>query len=480
MAGGPGTTRAGHARQDAATGAAGAHVVRLEPLPGAVGTGAHQAIDGERLLGAAVDFGRRLRRAGLAIDLGAVIDFGRSLELVGLADRELVREAGAAVFVRRREERERYDAVFDGFWGRRPAAAPLPVPTRIVDDRESDPPDEREERAARGADERPDAPEQAGRTAPADPRGTEDAPPADEVEALTISPQAWSHDRLDRDRQFDRMTASELREAERFVDLLSPRLERRRTRRRELHPRGRILATRATLRRNLQTGGAPIRLAWQRPIRRPRRLVVLCDISGSMERHGRLLLRFSQALAASAVRTEAFVFGTRLTRVTRLLRARDRDAALAAVAEATADWSGGTRIGECLHEFNRRWARRTLPSSAVVVIVSDGWDRGDPALVQDEMARLQRRCHRLIWLNPLASAEGYRPLAAGMAAALPHVDDFVPAGNLASLERLAELLASRDERGRPVRGTRPTRSPGRAATSARIVGAAGAAREGTR
>jgi uncharacterized protein with von Willebrand factor type A (vWA) domain len=141
------------------------------------------------------------------------------------------------------------------------------------------------------------------------------------------------------------------------------------------------------------------------------------------------------------VRTESFVFGTRLTRVTPLLRDRDRDRALSKVSEAVNDWAGGTRIGESFREFNRKWSRRTLRSSGVVIVVSDGWDRGDPALVAAETATLRRSCHRLVWLNPLAGTPGYQPLAAGMRAAFPYIDDFLPAGSVASLERLGEILA---------------------------------------
>jgi len=195
-------------------------------------------------------------------------------------------------------------------------------------------------------------------------------------------------------------------------------------------------------RRNLATGGEIVEWVWRRPIQRPRPLVVICDISGSMERHSRLLLRFIQALSAtSTVRTESFVFGTRLTRVTRLLRDRDRDRALTRVSETVTDWAGGTRIGESFRDFNRRWSRRTLRSSGVAIVISDGWDRGDPALVATETARLRRSCHRLVWLNPLAGTAGYQPLAAGMRAALPFIDDFLPAGTVASLERLGEVLA---------------------------------------
>jgi uncharacterized protein with von Willebrand factor type A (vWA) domain len=244
-----------------------------------------------------------------------------------------------------------------------------------------------------------------------------------------------------RHREFDRMTPSELRDAERLVDALIPHLEQRRTRRYELHSHGRRLAPRAMFRQNLGTGGQLLTWVWRRPVKEPRSLVVLCDISGSMERHSRLLLRFVQALSASSeVRAESFVFGTRLTRVTRLLRDKDRDRALARVADTVNDWAGGTRIGESFRTFNQKWARRSLRSSGVVIVVSDGWDRGDPAIVAAETARLRRNCHRLVWLNPLAGTPGYQPLAGGMRAAYPYIDDFLPAGTVASLERLGEIL----------------------------------------
>jgi uncharacterized protein with von Willebrand factor type A (vWA) domain len=282
------------------------------------------------------------------------------------------------------------------------------------------------------------------------PAGDSEGEDDQSVEGITIAPDAFSASELLRHRDFDRMTPAELRDAERFIDRLAPRLETRRTRRYELHRHGRLLAPRAMFRRNLGNGGQLLDWEWRRPVRHPRPIVVLCDISGSMERHSRLLLRFVKALSeANDVRVESFVFGTRLTRVTRQLRDRDRDRALAHVADAVTDWAGGTRIGESFREFNRRWARRTLRTSGIVIVVSDGWDRGDPNLVHEETARLRRNCHRLIWLNPLAGAPGYRPLAAGMAAAYPFIDDFVAAGTLASLERLGDLLAgAREGRGR--------------------------------
>jgi uncharacterized protein len=397
-------------------------------------------VDGQLLLGRAVGFGRALRKAGLGVDLAAAIDFARSLDIIDIGDRDQVKAAGAAVFVRRKDDREPYEITFERYWRNRLELNP----DRLLDDEWSElvpaegeiegenMPLQGDERMERGDD-------QTGIPLPGEHEESDEAGDAD---ALTIAPDAYSKLEALRHREFDRMTPAALRDAERLVDLLVPKLERRRTRRYELHPHGRRLAPRAMFRRNLSTGGEILAWVWRRPVRRPRPLVVICDISGSMERHSRLLLRFVQALSASsAVRTESFVFGTRLTRVTRLLRDRDRDRALTRVADSVTDWAGGTRIGESFHEFNIRWARRSLRTSGVVIVVSDGWDRGDPALVAVEAARLRRNCHRLIWLNPLAGTAGYQPLAAGMRAAFPYIDDFLAAGTVASLERLGEVLA---------------------------------------
>jgi len=397
-------------------------------------------VDGRRLLAESVGFGRALRAAGLATDLGAAVDFARALTLVDMGERDTVRAAGQAVFVRRRDDREVYDKVFARWWRRRgrkrpPSDGPLTAA---------------DEDAAAEADDGTGTPGGEEGSIGDDPNRIDGIPmpissdddDGSDVDGIIAAPTAYSSSELLRHRDFDRMTGAELRDAERLVDLLEPRLELRRTRRYELHHHGRLLAPRTMMRRNIATGGQFTEWVWRRPTKRPRQLVVLCDISGSMERHSRLLLRFIQALsAASSVKTESFVFGTRLTRVTRLLRDRDRDRALARVADSVNDWAGGTRIGESFREFNTHWARRTLRTSGVVIVVSDGWDRGDPALVASETARLRRNCHRLVWLNPLAGTPGYEPLAGGMRAALPYVDDFVPAGTVASLERLGEILA---------------------------------------
>jgi uncharacterized protein len=415
------------------------------------------AVDGRRFLGRTVRFARELRLAGLATDLGAAIDFNRALGVIELGDREQVRAAGEALFVRRRDEIEIYNTVFDRFWKARRTRLPTqdgPLPVQPPRD-EAPAEDE-----AEGPGEEAFSQDVRESTPDGSPRSVDDGEDVDDegaADGLAVSELAYGQGEVDRHQQFDRMSAAELRDAERLIDLLLPNLERRRTRRSELHHHGRTVAPRVMFRRSLATGGDVVDWVWRRPVRRPRQLIVICDISGSMERHARVLLRFSQALAASAVRTEAFVFGTRLTRVTRLLRDRDRDRALTRVSLTVSDWSGGTRIGESFRTFNLHWARRVLRSSAVVVVVSDGWDRGDPELVATETARLQRSCHRLIWLNPLASAPGYQPLAAGMSAALPYIDDFVPAGTIASLQRLGVLLsdastrreADRRARGRP-------------------------------
>uniref|UniRef100_UPI002ACD3356 vWA domain-containing protein n=1 Tax=Chloroflexus sp. TaxID=1904827 RepID=UPI002ACD3356 len=218
---------------------------------------------------------------------------------------------------------------------------------------------------------------------------------------------------------------------------------------------GRLLDMRRTLRQSWRFGGEPVELAWRDIRTEPRPLVLICDISGSMERYSRILLQFAHAISAGLGDVETFVFGTRLTRITRQLRHKDIDDAIDAVSKHVVDWSGGTRIGEAIKEFNFRWGRRVLGRSPVVMVISDGWDRGEPELLSREMDRLQRSCHRLIWLNPLLGTPGYEPLTVGMQAALPFVDDFLPVHNLVSLEQLGAKLASLSAQ-RPLRRQRMT------------------------
>jgi uncharacterized protein with von Willebrand factor type A (vWA) domain len=204
------------------------------------------------------------------------------------------------------------------------------------------------------------------------------------------------------------------------------------------------------MRKSLQTSGVPLRIFDRKVKDKPRALVVICDISGSMDRYSRLLLHFIHTIENDMAKVEAFVFGTRLTRITRMLKNRPIDQAIERVSSEVQDWAGGTRIGESIQAFNQEWARRVLRNGAVVLVISDGWDRGDPELLASEMSRLQRSSYRLIWLNPLLGSPRYQPLTRGMQAALPFIDDFLPVHNLESLELLAEHLSDLADT-RPVR-----------------------------
>ncbi len=206
------------------------------------------------------------------------------------------------------------------------------------------------------------------------------------------------------------------------------------------------LDLRRVLRESLRFNGEPLVFAWRRRRWKPRPVVLLCDISGSMERYTRLLLHFAYAMETASERVEAFVFATRLTRITRQLRIHNADLALDRVMATVEDWSGGTRIGESIDDFNRRFGRRFLGHGATAVVISDGWDRGDPDLLAQATLRLQRSCHRLIWMNPLMGAPGFEPLTLGLRAVLPYVDDFISAHNLVSLEQLQALLENLDDR----------------------------------
>jgi uncharacterized protein len=264
---------------------------------------------------------------------------------------------------------------------------------------------------------------------------------------------SYSQAEVLRQKDFDTLTEAEMAEVRRLIRLM--RLPAGLTRSRRARAGGHDqLDIRRLLRRSLRFGGELLVFSWKSPTLRPRPLVLLCDISGSMERYTRLLLNFTYALKNASTRVEVFVFATRLTRITRLLRSHDVDAALNRVMASVDDWSGGTRIGEAIETFNRRYARRVLGHSATVAIISDGWDRGDAAQMRQAIARLQRSCHRLIWMNPLMGAPGYEPLTLGLQAALPFVDDFLPAHNLANLEALGVLLLETANR-RPVRRQTP-------------------------
>ncbi len=255
-------------------------------------------------------------------------------------------------------------------------------------------------------------------------------------------PAAYSDEELLRDKDFATYTDAERALARRLLARIAARSPQRMSRRsRPTRRRREVHDLRATVRASLSHGGELMERRYREPGLKPRRIVLVCDVSGSMAPYARMLLQYLQASVAARARVEAFVFGTRLTRVTRDLAAggRDPDLALQRAAERVTDWSGGTRIGTALAELNREHGRR-IGRGAVVVILSDGWDRGDPELLGAEMARLRRTAHRLVWLNPLAADPRYEPLTRGMRAALPHVDHLLPGHSIASLESLADLM----------------------------------------
>jgi hypothetical protein len=270
-----------------------------------------------------------------------------------------------------------------------------------------------------------------------------------EHEVAPLEAAGYSAVEVLRTKDFDALTEEEMRQVRRLIGSMRIPAARRRSRRYQRGGSSRI-DLRRLLRTSLRFDGEPMLLSWRSPRIKPRPLVLLCDISGSMERYSRVVLNFAYALEHGAEKVEAFVFATRLTRITRQLASHDPDLALDRVLHSVADWSGGTRIGEAIELFNRRYARRVLGHGATVVVISDGWDRGDPARLRWAVARLQRACHRLIWMSPLLGTPDYAPLTLGLQAALPYVDDFLPAHNLASLEALGRLLHDVNER-RPVR-----------------------------
>lgn len=379
-------------------------------------------------------FGRVLHGLGLDGSPARMIDLATALGHLDLGRKRDVYHAMRSLVVRRREDIPLFDEAFHVFW-RKPAEGSTTLDLRAMGER-------RRFRKPR-FDPPPLAPEP-------QPEGDEGRP-ASEAPPVVRATMTYSAAEVLRHKDFAEMTGEELAEVERLLGGFAWRLAERRTRRWAAAGRGPQLDLRRTLRDSLRHGGEV--LEWERRRRRtrPRPLVVLADISGSMERYTRLLLLFLYALAEGLEqRVEAFVFGTRLTRVTRQLRGRDVERALREVSRAVPDWSGGTRIGDALHTFNFSWGRRVPGSGAVVLLISDGWDRGEPELLRTEMARLQRSSHRLVWLNPLLGAPEYEPLARGMKTALPFVDDFLPVHTLASLEDLARRLAAMDEH-RPAR-----------------------------
>ena len=351
----------------------------------------------------AVEFASLLRGRGVVVPADTVIAYSRALGELGLDDRDGVYWAGRATLVRRPEDVAPYDAAFQDFWAGQGGAihrssTELVRRSIAVDDGESD------------------------------------------GDGEADGELRWSAAEVLRHKDLAELTDSERAQADRLIDALRLDGPRRRARRRQEATRG-DLDLRRTVRRALRAGGEPVRLEHNAPGERRRRIVLLIDVSGSMADYARALLRFAHAAVLARRDIEVFTLGTRLTRLTAALTTHDADAAMAAAMAAVPDYEGGTRLGDTIGDFTERYGVRGMARGAVLVILSDGWDRGDPAVLGEHLARLSLVAHRIVWVNPLKASPGYAPLAGGMAAALPHVDEFIEGHAVASLEALARLVA---------------------------------------
>lgn len=379
----------------------------------------------------AASFGRRLHEAGVDTTADRAVRFARALELGKPVSRRRLYWMARSVFLTDRAQLRAFDSVFAEVFGadERTAAsepddeqATVPAPERGAGR-------SRDERGVAGSGDRTAGP----------PGDGED----EELRDLAV-PVAASDEEVLRSKQFDALSPGELATLYRLMERLEIATPIRRTRRFKRDRRGERIDMRRTLRGSTHTAGDPIRLARRRRRVTRRRMVLLCDISGSMEPYARAYLQFLTCAAGSARDAEAFVFATRLTRLTRALRSRSPERAIQRAAATAPDWSSGTRIGDALREFNDRHGRRGMARGAVVVILSDGWERGEPALVAREMERLSRLAHRIVWVNPRVAASGFSPRAGGMAAAIPHCDALVSGHSLDALGEVIEAIGADD------------------------------------
>ena len=366
-------------------------------------------------------FGRLLRGLGVRITLTQILEMVEALSHVELQLREDFKNSARTLLVNRHEHIPLFDRAFDLFWQARDEGRLLNLDLRKL------------------APRTPELKKVIEFTPLND--NEQISPESESNETIIDSIQTFSTRETLRQKDFADLTPVELEEVKQLIQSMNWNLERRRTRRRVRAPRKVYLDMRRTFRQNLRFGGEILQLSWRDRKLKRRPLVVICDISGSMDRYSRVLLKFIYALSNGQDHVEAFVFSTRLTRITRQIRGHDIDDALDHATASIHDWAGGTRIGEVLKNFNYQWGRRVLGQGAVVLIISDGWDRGDPHVLGHELNRLQLSSQRLIWLNPLLGSANYEPLTRGMQAALPYIDDFLPIHNLASLEQLGYLFA---------------------------------------
>jgi len=385
-------------------------------------------------------FARLLRRAGVPATPSQVVALVDALPLLDLRRREEFKDAARAMLVTSREQAALFDRAFDLYW------------------------------QAWSTDDQPPA-ENEMSAPPGPPQGEGDQSEGEELEESVSAtaenddedpeqrPQpAYSAVEVLRHKDFAQLSEEEARGITHLMQRGEWHPELLRSRRKRPAASGAHPDLRRALRQGLRYGGEVMTFAWQEPKLKRRPLIVLCDISGSMEQYSRFLLRFLYVLTNGLDRVEAFAFGTRLTRLTRHLRQANMDAALRQAVAEVNDWGGGTRIGEALKTFNFAWSRRVMNHGPTVLIISDGWDRGDLDLLRCEISRLQLNCRRLIWLNPLLGAPSYAPLAQGIQTVLPYVDDFLPVHNLASLEQLAGVLEQATRRRAGPRRWRPKRT----------------------
>ena len=378
-----------------------------------------------------VAFGRELRARGLPVGTGRILTFCRAVAALGLTDRDSLYWAGRASMIGRREDFETYDDAFAEWYRSLGAEGALRIELTI--------PGGDAERSIDWGDEPDNLEVQLGTTAASwRGAGDEEPEPGDETAIRILA----SGVEVLREKSFPDLTDEERARVAAMIRRLAVTVPVQHTRRTRPSAKGSTFDIRRTLRRSLRTQGEPFDRAWRKRRSRTRPLVLILDISGSMAPYARALMQFGYAAMAAGRRVEVFVFGTRLTRVTRTLRTRDPDRALHEIGRQVADWEGGTRIGESIKALLDGWSQRAALRGAVVVLCSDGLERGDPDLLKMQMARLRRLAHKVVWVNPLKGSPRYEPLARGMAAAMPSVDVFLSGHNLESLEHLGRVLGA--------------------------------------
>lgn len=410
----------------------------------------------QAVLAAAVALSRALRDHGLATSVDGEHVFFRALAELDVRNRARVYWAAHASFVHNPDERPAFDAIFERFWEGRP----LEIAARISEHGESDP---RMSGPRHGGEVLPQFRQGGKSAAPVDGsqnRATRDIPNPEGEDGARRQKRgmlaAYSPAEMASEKAPLSYAQDELLAVRRLAAELKRSVPERLSRRQGAGRCGVRLDVRRTVRASLRTDGEALRLAYRTPTMRPRRVLLLCDVSGSMERYSRVLLGSLKAAVGAIAKSEAFVFATRLTRVTRSLSGRDLERALARARRSVPDWSGGTRIGETLAGFNRTYARRGFARGAIVIVVSDGWDRGDPELLAREVRRLQLQARRLVWINPRPMLVDEQPLAIGMRAAMPYVDDFIPGHDPRAVGGLARLIGGLGG-GRPQRRHRVER-----------------------